>query len=113
MSAPQMRTPGGNLASANENTDTAIVALDADAGNEKLAANLMAGVRSASGRHMLNEQNIPAELLPQASAWFARQLAQLEKAHGPHWPAHRDWLVSYLNEELRERVANREVRHGL
>lgn len=60
---------------------------------------------------MLNERNIPPALLPKARAWFDRELARLEKAHGPHWPANRDWLVDYLNEELRERVARREVQH--
>lgn len=61
----------------------------------------------------LDERGIPAALLPQARAWFDRQLVQLEKAHGPHWPANREWLVDYLNAELREFVSKRETRHGL
>lgn len=61
----------------------------------------------------LDEHGIPDALLPPARAWFARQVAQLEKAHGPHWPAHREWLVDYLHSELREHIAAREARHDL
>ncbi len=58
---------------------------------------------------MLNETNIPLELLSKTRAWFARQLAQLEKAHGDRWPAHRDWLVDYLNAEVKERLKRRSL----
>lgn len=58
---------------------------------------------------MLNENNIPPALLPQARAWFGCQLTRLEKLHGPHWLAHRDWLVDYLNEEVRERVGGQSA----
>lgn len=51
----------------------------------------------------LDERGIPAAMLPQARAWFAEQVRQLESTHGPHWPALRPWLVSYLRAELRER----------
>lgn len=57
----------------------------------------------------LKEQNIPPELLPQARTWFDRQMAQLEKAHGDKWPAHREWLADYLNEELREHVVKHQL----
>ena len=55
---------------------------------------------------LLNEQNIPPALLPKARAWFDRQIKHLEAKHGPQWPAHREWLASYLNEELREHLEN-------
>lgn len=43
MTAPDVRTPGGNRASAEENTEsTAIVAPCADACNERLTANVIA-----------------------------------------------------------------------
>jgi hypothetical protein len=56
---------------------------------------------------MLDEQNIPPELLAQARAWFARQMALLERAHRERWPANRDWLVDYLNAEVQERLSER------
>lgn len=62
---------------------------------------------------MLNEQDIPADLLPQARTWFARQMTQLEEAHGRKWPEHRAWLADYLNAELREHLAAQEAHHGL
>jgi hypothetical protein len=56
---------------------------------------------------MLKEQNIPADLLPQARAWFDREMVRLEKVHGEKWPDHRDWLADYLNAEIAERVQKR------
>ena len=61
---------------------------------------------------MLDEQNIPVELLPKARAWFDRQMQNLEQKHGAKWPEHRAWLVEYLNQELLEYVAKREGTHG-
>jgi hypothetical protein len=55
----------------------------------------------------LNETNIPADLLPQAREWFAREMARLEKAHGAKWPDHREWLSDYVNAEIAERVEKR------
>jgi hypothetical protein len=55
----------------------------------------------------LNERDIPAELLPKARAWFAQEMARLEKLHGDKWPDHRDWLAEYVSEELRERAMHR------
>jgi hypothetical protein len=46
----------------------------------------------------------PRETLALAHAWYARQMARLEKRHGPRWPANRDWLSDYLYEELRQRL---------
>ncbi|MEO6624974.1 MAG: hypothetical protein ABIN37_09095 [Burkholderiaceae bacterium] len=60
---------------------------------------------------MLNEANIPPELLPQTRAWFDRQMAHLERVHGDRWPDHRKWLVDYLNEDIRQRLIRREVTH--
>jgi len=57
----------------------------------------------------LDERGIPADLLPQTRAWFARQMTHLEKKHGDKWPAHRGWLVDYLNEEIRERLGKRQL----
>ena len=49
-----------------------------------------------------DEINIPPALLPKAQAWYTRQLAKLEQAHGSNWPDHREFLEAYLNEELLE-----------
>jgi hypothetical protein len=70
-------------------------------------------MNTVANRVTLDERGIPAELLPQARAWFALQMNKLEKAHGPHWPANREWLVDYLNEELRERAARKGAQHGV
>lgn len=52
----------------------------------------------------LNETGIPADLLPKARAWFGREMARLEKAHGAAWENTRDWIADYLNAEIRERL---------
>lgn len=56
----------------------------------------------------LDLAGVPAHLHPRARAWFERQMRQLESAHGPDWPANREWLVDYLQAELRELVAKAE-----
>ena len=61
----------------------------------------------------LDESNIPPALLPKARAWFTKQLEKLERAHGPSWPKHREWLCDYLNEELREHVTKREKSNAI
>lgn len=40
----------------------------------------------------------PDELKALAQRWFDRQIAMLSKAHGEHWPEHREWLEDYLRE---------------
>jgi hypothetical protein len=60
----------------------------------------------------LDEAGIPPHLLPRARAWFTREVRALERAHGDHWPAVKDWLVDYLRAELRELVA-KEVGRGV
>ena len=44
------------------------------------------------------------QIRQEAEAWYQRQLAILEKAHGKHWPEHRAWLEDYLKQSLRERL---------
>lgn len=47
------------------------------------------------------------EMVAAGEAWYQRQLVILKKAHGPSWPANREWLEDYLKEELRQRfIAN-------
>jgi hypothetical protein len=60
----------------------------------------------------LNESAIPADVLPQARAWFGKEMARLEKLHGDKWPDHREWLADYLNAELMERVERRAHESG-
>jgi hypothetical protein len=62
-------------------------------------------VETGAGPVELIEDGIPPHLLERSRAWFAREVRKLERSHGPHWPAHRDWLIEYLNAELRELVA--------
>lgn len=46
----------------------------------------------------------PAEVREKAAAWYARQVELLAKCHGDRWPEHREWVESYLKEELRQRL---------
>ena len=62
---------------------------------------------------MLIETNIPPALLPQARTWFNRQLVHLEQMHGNRWPEHRQWLIDYLNEDVRQRVLSMEINHAI
>lgn len=52
----------------------------------------------------LKEQGIPEDLLPKARQWFNKEMARLAEVHGSAWERNRDWLVDYLNAEIRERV---------
>ena len=44
------------------------------------------------------------ELQARAEAWYHRQIASIAKAHGASWPKHKEWIDSYLREEIRERL---------
>lgn len=66
-------------------------------------------VDTAAGPVELDEAGIPAELLSRARAWFTREVRKLEKHHGPHWPAVKDWLADYLRAELRELVEKEQA----
>lgn len=68
-------------------------------------------VDTAAGAVHMIEDGIPPELLPRARAWFAREVATLQRVHGPHWPTHREWLLDYLRAELRELVQAEVGKH--
>ncbi|KWT64457.1 MULTISPECIES: hypothetical protein [unclassified Variovorax] len=55
----------------------------------------------------VEEQLTPAEMRVQAERWFERQCAISAKALGESWPGHRDWVESYLREEIRQRLIAR------
>lgn len=61
-------------------------------------------IETGAGPVELDESGIPAELLARARAWFGREVRSLERSHGPHWPAVKDWLADYLRAELRELI---------
>ena len=46
----------------------------------------------------------PAEIRQKSEEWFARQTETLALCHGNEWPKYRDWIESYLKEELRQRL---------
>lgn len=46
----------------------------------------------------------PLEMRQHARAWYDRQIEIISKAHGPCWPAHREWVDAYLQEEIRQRL---------
>jgi hypothetical protein len=61
-------------------------------------------IETGAGPVELDESGIPPELVDRARAWFGREVRGLERAHGPHWPAVKDWLADYLRAELRELI---------
>lgn len=63
-------------------------------------------IETGAGPVELDEAGIAPELLPRARCWFRGQVETLARQHGPHWPATREWTLSYLRQELRERVAS-------
>lgn len=69
-------------------------------------------VETAAGPIELDETDIPLQLQERARAWFTREVKQLERCHGDHWPANKDWLVDYLRAELRELV-EKEAAHAV
>lgn len=44
------------------------------------------------------------EVRQRARDWYARQVEVLSMVHGKDWPKHREWLESYLKEEIRLRL---------
>jgi hypothetical protein len=46
----------------------------------------------------------PGEIKQRARLWYDRQIEIISKAHGPSWPEHKDWVDSYLKEEIRQRL---------
>lgn len=52
----------------------------------------------------LREEGIPPDLLPKVRQWWLLQMQQIALAHGASWPEHRDWIVDYLNAEVRDRL---------
>jgi hypothetical protein len=49
----------------------------------------------------------PDQVRTLAKAWHAQQVARLSQCLGPSWPLHRDWLLAYLAEELRQKLIAR------
>ena len=54
-----------------------------------------------------------AELQAKAEQWFRQQVERAQARHGSRWDEHRDWIVDYLREQVRQRLAARGWRaHG-
>jgi hypothetical protein len=64
------------------------------------------GALAAEGGSVnLTQQRLTsAEIRAKAEAWYARQVAVLEKVYGQRWPLHCAWIEGYLREELRQRL---------
>lgn len=50
------------------------------------------------------KQLTPTEIRARSEAWFARQVETLAMCHGKAWPDRREWIESYLKDELRQRL---------
>lgn len=57
----------------------------------------------------LNEQGIPADVLPKVREWWRQQMQELAASHGPAFAKNREWLASYLNAEIRDRLQRRHL----
>ena len=53
------------------------------------------------------EAQTPDQILALAKQWHARQVELLRTSLGPSWPAHREWVLDYLREEVRLRLIAR------
>jgi hypothetical protein len=52
----------------------------------------------------IEEARTSGEIRQSARHWYDRQIEIIAKAHGPSWPAHRDWIDDYLRAEIRQRL---------
>ena len=52
----------------------------------------------------IEEARTPGEIRQRARLWYDRQIEIIAKAHRPSWPAHREWIDAYLQEEIRQRL---------
>lgn len=48
-----------------------------------------------------------AEILATARRWYERELEGCARAHRSRWPVHREWVTTYLDDELRQRLMAR------
>ena len=48
-----------------------------------------------------------AEVRAAAEAWYRRQVEMSRLALGTFWPAHREWVLEQLREEVRLRLTAR------
>jgi hypothetical protein len=46
-----------------------------------------------------------AEMRAAGDAWVQQQMDKAAAKHGDAWPDLRDWVESYLREEVRQRLA--------
>lgn len=52
-------------------------------------------------------QETPAQVRATAEAWFRHQAELLRQCHGSSWSQHREWVLDYLREEVRQRLIAR------
>jgi hypothetical protein len=48
-----------------------------------------------------------AEVRALAEAWYRQQCDRLAQCLGHSWPTHREWIESYLAEEVRQKLISR------
>ncbi|RVT48386.1 hypothetical protein [Rubrivivax albus] len=58
-------------------------------------------------RPQQREVETPEQVLALAKAWHARQVEILRASLGPSWPTHREWVLDYLRQEIRQRLIAR------
>jgi hypothetical protein len=66
--------------------------------------------RAGDGAEFVKVEREPqtvAEIREAAQRWYESELTRSERALGPAWPAMREWIDSYLKEQLRQRLIAR------
>ena len=53
------------------------------------------------------KNHTPAQIRQLSEQWYTRQIEVLKLAYGEDWEHYREWLESYLQEELRQRLIAR------
>jgi hypothetical protein len=48
-----------------------------------------------------------AEVRALAESWYQQQVTRIALCMGTNWPAHREWVESYLAEEVRQKLIAR------
>lgn len=69
------------------------------------AANVPATEAAASVQAPARPRTLSAaEMQREAEAWFERQVARLQRIHGPAWHHTGEWVQDYLRAQLRMRL---------
>ena len=58
-------------------------------------------------RQQPDQADTPEQIMALAETWYRRQVEISRQALGTFWPAHREWVIEYLRQEVRQRLIAR------